>query len=1101
MYFGIDIEINGHLEDLLDYSSFPYKLKKEAKLWCVVIQNFKTGEVFRASKKEITKKWMEESLEGCTHLVAHNGIKFDFITLKLFGVFDYTVGYLNQSDTIFGKEATLVDTLILSRLFNPDRFGGHALAAWGYRLGEEKTDLRGLYIEKGLLDKKAEAGAEFKIYSEDMVDYCITPNHKLLRDDLRWTEARYLKVGDKVLGFDEFSNKGRNGRRYRSATIEKIKYEKNPVFEVTLSSGKKFEVTEDHKWLTGKSNLKWLETKNLRVKNSTKKYCTKIPKLMDVWEEDKSYEAGWLSGMFDGEGTLAKSRFNLTIAQRPTKVLDKIENILSKKYSGEISKRYTKKNSDCRTIGLKGSATDKLKFLGEIRPERIIDKFYFEKLGRVENRNELDEVISVEPVGIKRIIKIQTSTNTFICDGYPMHNCEQDVVVNEKVLQSLAKEFKNYPKWRKAIRMESKLADLAVRREHFGFFFNREKAIECVRDLTEKINTISDKINPILPERELNKGELSFYTPPKVQLKKDGTPSAAILRFAEKHKAVVEEGDEGWFLEIGLAQYPLPFEEPLETHTQATVEDMDTVKAYLIDLGWIPSEWNERDLTKDAKKKNLPYKKRVEALERWLAETFVKSKYKEFRLEDMDLDDEEDIREEYTERLKDNRPVRVRTSPPVKVGVERELCPNLVKLGKQGISDELDKLSLKEIKKFARDFEIDDSQGKEDLIEYLIEEDNLTEHKTYIEKIEPKLQGSVLFAKDFANYLTYRYRRAAIAGGDLEGIDLAKTRPEKGYLATYRDADGRIATPAIEIGAVSNRYIHKNVVNIPRTTSLYGREMRQLFGAGKDFIFFGYDFASIEARISGHYVYEYKEGKELAKMFAAEKPNDLHTVMGIKLGIPRSDAKSINFAILYGAQPKKIAKMLAIPVRDAKRLYNEFWEAVPALKQLKNRLTKFWEDTGKVYIMGIDGRKIFARSPHSLINFLFQSGAVIMAKYVTVKLAEKLENRGYNTNPFEVKPDICSMIEYHDEQDLAVNPQFIKFKKFKTEEEAKSFVTKWKGDQLSPISKGKNCWFVVLPNVISESIMESINELEEYFRFNVEIAYEYMVGRSWAEAH
>ena len=78
----IDIETSSLLEEMLDHSSFPYKLKPEAKLHVVVIRDAYTDELFVAEGDKITKEWMKESPKGCKHLVQHNGVKFDLIALK-----------------------------------------------------------------------------------------------------------------------------------------------------------------------------------------------------------------------------------------------------------------------------------------------------------------------------------------------------------------------------------------------------------------------------------------------------------------------------------------------------------------------------------------------------------------------------------------------------------------------------------------------------------------------------------------------------------------------------------------------------------------------------------------------------------------------------------------------------------------------------------------------------------------------------------------------------------------------------------------------------------------------------------------------------------
>jgi DNA polymerase I-like protein with 3'-5' exonuclease and polymerase domains len=146
----------------------------------------------------------------------------------------------------------------------------------------------------------------------------------------------------------------------------------------------------------------------------------------------------------------------------------------------------------------------------------------------------------------------------------------------------------------------------------------------------------------------------------------------------------------------------------------------------------------------------------------------------------------------------------------------------------------------------------------------------------------------------------------------------------------------------------------------------------------------------------------------------AEKPLDLHSLMSVKLGISRSDAKSFNYGIIYGAGPPKLAKMLGVSLERGKQLYDEFWETVPALKELKVEKETEWENSGKVYITSLDDRQIRIRSKHSILNALFQSSAIAFAKYVTVLVDEKLNSLGYVTSPFASDPDVCSMIENHD---------------------------------------------------------------------------------------
>ena len=792
----LDIESNDLLANMLDFSSFPYKLKPDAKLWCVVLRDAYTDEVIAEEKENITKEWLQKSLEGCTHLIGHNVLKFDFLVLKLFGILDYTVGYLDEEDTLFGKPIKLVDTLILSRLLNPDRFGGHSLHEWGIRTGTNKIDFRHVCISKGYITKDAPKGAEFKQYVPEMLTYCI---------------------GD----------------------------------------------------------------------------------------------------------------------------------------------------------------TD-------------------------------------------------TNKHTFF---------------------ALLQEMGDYKGWQQAIKMENKLADLAIRRESFGFWFDKDLAIKCVEDLTQKMEELQNKVNPLLPPKPMGKTELGNFTPPNTQFLKSGKPSTHIIKFAERIGAkIMENQDEKYFIEFEGKSYELPFNLPLKTHIPADISNLDHVKMTLTDVhGWIPIEWRERDFTKDSKKQTISYEKRVTALKRWLKET-TEGKYKKLRLliafENHKVKNIEQLEEKLLEKLHEDFPVRLPTSPLVRIGVEKELCPNLVKLGEK-----------------------------------------------------------VAFASDFALYLTYKHRKSSIAGGEIEDMDFEEEVPNSGFLSMYREEDSRVPTPAIEIGAATNRYRHIGICNIARASSIYGKEMRSLFGCGEGFTQFGFDYASLENRVQGGYVMKYPQGQELAEMLLAEKPNDLHSVNARKLGISRSDAKSFGYAILYGASAKKLSNMLNVPLEKGKELYNNFWEAVPALKQLKDNLTKHWEANDKKWIQSIDGRKIMVRSPHSLLNFLFQSGGVISAKYTTIFLMQELELLGYNIDPFISQPSVCEMISYHDEAQLAVKNGIMKFETFNTKEEAENFKNSWQGEgQLSNIKEGSK-WYVTLPNPISLSLEKATKKTEDTLKLQFELAFEYDVHRNWYGCH
>lgn len=791
----VDIESNDLLANMIDFSSMPYKLKPDAKLWCIVIRDIDLKTVtplVSPTGNTITKEQVRKALKGATEIIAHNGIKFDFIALKLFGVLDYEVGYLAKPDKIFGQEVKITDTLVRSRLFNPDRYGGHGLEAWGKRVGSQKTDFRAACIAAGIIEKSAPKAAEFRVFSDIMVDYCV-----------------------------------------------------------------------------------------------------------------------------------------------------------------------------------------------------------------------------------------------------------QDTAVTELVHLELEKEFVEYPRWKQPEKLENKLADIAIRRESYGFWFDRDAALKHLEFLQAKMKELADVVNPKLPPKRMNKGTLDKYTPPKSQLKQDGTPTAHMLNFAKKHGAEID-GD--LFIYKGHARQ-IPFTDPIETHEVATIDDLDHVKLQLIALGWRPTELKFRDLSKNSKKQSIPFEKQVQALDTWITQTFDEGKYAVARLNELGMGDDRDtVRAKLYKKLVDKKPCKVPTSPSVRVGVEKELCPNLESLGEK-----------------------------------------------------------VSFANEFALYLTYRHRKSCIAGGDIEDMDFDEEVPNSGYLAMYREEDGRVATPAIEIGASTNRYRHIGICNVPRASSTFGEEMRSMFGCGKGRVQFGQDASSLEARIQGHYILPF-DGEELAAQLLAAKPNDIHTLNAIKLfgsASYRDSAKSISYALMYGAAWTKLKAMLGLSDMEAKILFNDYWEAVLPLKKLKEAVASVWKQRGKTYVTGVDGRKIRTRSEHSLLNALFQSGGVICMKYVTVFLFEALENQGLHCDPFEYEHnDVLPMIEYHDEQQLSLHPSLLKYKIFDSKDEAKDFVAKWEGDQLGAITEGKDGKFVIsLPNVVSIALKESYDRAVETVGLKVPLGHEWVVHKNWYGCH
>ena len=84
-----------------------------------------------------------QSYIGNNQVCAHNGIGFDYPLLRQ--VWGVTI-----------RKSQAIDTLIMSRLYNPVIEGGHSLKAWGKRLGFEKMDFDITDFDGGYTDEMAE---------------------------------------------------------------------------------------------------------------------------------------------------------------------------------------------------------------------------------------------------------------------------------------------------------------------------------------------------------------------------------------------------------------------------------------------------------------------------------------------------------------------------------------------------------------------------------------------------------------------------------------------------------------------------------------------------------------------------------------------------------------------------------------------------------------------------------------------------------------------------------------------------------------------------------------------------------------------------------
>ena len=124
------------------------------KIFCVVALDTETGKFYEYGPECIDKGI--NLLKNASKLIGHNILGYDIPVVKRLTGVDLDDGNIK-----------IVDTLVLSRLFNPSREGGHALEGWGYRLRHRKIEYD-----------------NFEYYTPEMMKYCkqdVSLNYKVFR--------------------------------------------------------------------------------------------------------------------------------------------------------------------------------------------------------------------------------------------------------------------------------------------------------------------------------------------------------------------------------------------------------------------------------------------------------------------------------------------------------------------------------------------------------------------------------------------------------------------------------------------------------------------------------------------------------------------------------------------------------------------------------------------------------------------------------------------------------------------------------------------------------------------------------------------------------
>ncbi len=229
-----------------------------------------------------------------------------------------------------------------------------------------------------------------------------------------------------------------------------------------------------------------------------------------------------------------------------------------------------------------------------------------------------------------------------------------------------------------------------------------------------------------------------------------------------------------------------------------------------------------------------------------------------------------------------------------------------------------------------------------------------------------------------------------------------------GLLAAVHPRTGRLHTVYHQTGAATGRLSSSepNLQNIP-VRGDEGRRIRAAFVPDPGYCLIAADYSQIELRIMAHL------SGDAALLDAFASGADIHASTAAELfGIApaavtpemRRIAKAINFGILYGMGPARLAAEVGISVADAQRFIDQYFDRHPGVREFIDRTIAQGRQTGYVATMFRRRRPVpELRSPHrataqaaarAAINMPIQGTAADLVKVAMVRIDRRLRREG-----------------------------------------------------------------------------------------------------------
>jgi DNA polymerase-1 len=259
--------------------------------------------------------------------------------------------------------------------------------------------------------------------------------------------------------------------------------------------------------------------------------------------------------------------------------------------------------------------------------------------------------------------------------------------------------------------------------------------------------------------------------------------------------------------------------------------------------------------------------------------------------------------------------------------------------------------------------------------------------------------------------------------------EIMKHREFSKLLGTYIDTipaqvdgGGRLHAHFLQAGSTTGRMSSENpnLQNIPNKTEL-GRAIRRAFVADKGYKLLALDYSQIEIRIAAFL----SKDEKLLEIFKTGQ--DVHSAVASQVfGVPqsevtktmRSQAKVINFGILYGMGVSALKTNLGTSREEAQKFYNDYFAKFTTLAQYLDRVKAEASRQGFVetffgrrrYFDGINSKLPFIRAAaeRMAINAPIQGTEADIVKIAMARIDEYLTKN-------DLKDKVHLLLQVHDE--------------------------------------------------------------------------------------